>query len=436
MPSEEPAVSSTAAAEEAAEDLELLREVWSSWYGQAREKQRADRSRADAARHRERQKAVAAGTAARRAGGGAEPEAEAGGDARAPSKSAQKESSGRGRGRGAESEGWVTDDSTAQCPECTESAAAGGGEVGFWRRRVDKPPADMVVRRTARSSQLPHSKQPSAGAPAAAAMASGSPSASTFRELVDAEPTAWALPDSTARLQRKAQDDGRERSALRPWSGHAAHGEEEHDARKHKDGEALGRHGGGKAGGAGTAQQRSGGLRPRRRRQQARSTISASDVEQPVGPRDEVEVLRNAGVKKAEKKTSGPSKTNGGGRSGHRRAERERPASPPVEDWNTVLHLVDTLVADISLFESMTKEERAKMADVLQPAAFSAGDYLITQGDPGDAMYILAAGVAVATIVPDAGPERGKPIEVAKYKVGEFFGCVVQVSNLGHRRRR
>jgi CRP-like cAMP-binding protein len=101
-------------------------------------------------------------------------------------------------------------------------------------------------------------------------------------------------------------------------------------------------------------------------------------------------------------------------------------ASPPLEDWATTLDLVDQLVSDIPLFEQMNDHERQEMASVLQPAAYTSGEYLMRQGDEGDAMYILAIGDCVATIVPSPGAEA---IEVHQYKVGEYFGELALMGN-------
>ena len=52
-----------------------------------------------------------------------------------------------------------------------------------------------------------------------------------------------------------------------------------------------------------------------------------------------------------------------------------------------------------------------------EPADFSDGEKVITEGEEGDAFYIVMEGGAVATKLVD-----GEEKEVKSYGVGDFFG--------------
>ena len=71
----------------------------------------------------------------------------------------------------------------------------------------------------------------------------------------------------------------------------------------------------------------------------------------------------------------------------------------------------------VPLLEPMESYEKEKIADVLEPADFSDGEKVITEGEEGDAFYIVMEGAAVATKLVD-GAEK----EVKSYAVGDFFG--------------
>ena len=72
----------------------------------------------------------------------------------------------------------------------------------------------------------------------------------------------------------------------------------------------------------------------------------------------------------------------------------------------------------IPLLSSLDRYERAKISDALVEKAFAKGELVIKLGDAGDNFYIIEEGEAVAT-KPDA---KGKPIELMKYKRGDYFG--------------
>eukprot|EP01052_Picozoa_sp_SAG31_P006565 SAG31_NODE_303_length_18065_cov_5.733107_7_plen_95_part_00 len=76
------------------------------------------------------------------------------------------------------------------------------------------------------------------------------------------------------------------------------------------------------------------------------------------------------------------------------------------------------------MFKGMLAAERRRMVEVLEPCSFGAGEQIIKQGDPGDAMYILGAGEALARL--DVG---GECFDVKTYSRGDYFGEVALLSD-------
>ena len=81
----------------------------------------------------------------------------------------------------------------------------------------------------------------------------------------------------------------------------------------------------------------------------------------------------------------------------------------------------------------MTAHERKLMVEVPQPFTAEPGTRFISQGDEGDAMYILAVGECKASIT-TGQYER----EVKRYQPGDYFGELALMDNApgGQRRRR
>jgi CRP-like cAMP-binding protein len=117
------------------------------------------------------------------------------------------------------------------------------------------------------------------------------------------------------------------------------------------------------------------------------------------------------------------------GSRGSRRPGRERPRLPRTEGGGVAereldsedrtLELCDQMVQSMPVFDAMGPAECRSMVAVLVPSAYSAGTRIIRQGDRGDAMYILGAGEAAATLVPAPGAPE---MEVKQYGRGDFFG--------------
>lgn len=72
---------------------------------------------------------------------------------------------------------------------------------------------------------------------------------------------------------------------------------------------------------------------------------------------------------------------------------------------------------NIRLFESLSTGDLQALADIAEVMAYPAGERIITAGETGDCLYVLLAG-EVAVLHEQAG----RPIELARLKVGSVFG--------------
>jgi cAMP-dependent protein kinase regulator len=72
-----------------------------------------------------------------------------------------------------------------------------------------------------------------------------------------------------------------------------------------------------------------------------------------------------------------------------------------------------TMLQKVPLLQSLTDDERQKVAGCLNAIEFEDGDAIITEGEAGDAMYILQSGEAQAFV---------QGTNVMEYESGSFFG--------------
>ena len=77
--------------------------------------------------------------------------------------------------------------------------------------------------------------------------------------------------------------------------------------------------------------------------------------------------------------------------------------------------LYEGFLGEVPLLSSLKPYERAKIADALETVKFAAGHNIITEGEPGDAFYLLESGQAVAY-------KHGVDHPVKEYGRGDFFG--------------
>ena len=79
----------------------------------------------------------------------------------------------------------------------------------------------------------------------------------------------------------------------------------------------------------------------------------------------------------------------------------------------------EDFLTKVPIFETMEPYERSKLADAFNEKKFSAGDFVIREGEPGNELYLLQEGSAIATKTLEAGKQ---PEQVMEYKVGDYFG--------------
>ena len=97
--------------------------------------------------------------------------------------------------------------------------------------------------------------------------------------------------------------------------------------------------------------------------------------------------------------------------------EVNRPATGPMQPV-----FVEQKVPPSPLFEVLTKEERAALVKEMELEQHGEGDVIITEGETGSSMYVIAHGeVKVYTL--GAGGKGGN-VYLAKLGEGDFFGEV------------
>jgi len=78
------------------------------------------------------------------------------------------------------------------------------------------------------------------------------------------------------------------------------------------------------------------------------------------------------------------------------------------------------LLAQISLFQGLSDEDREALAARLSEKAFKSGDIVFSQGDQGSSMYIVQSG-SVQIYLPSAGKDA-PPVVLKDLRTGEYFG--------------
>jgi cAMP-dependent protein kinase regulator len=86
----------------------------------------------------------------------------------------------------------------------------------------------------------------------------------------------------------------------------------------------------------------------------------------------------------------------------------------------------EDFLKSVELLSSMDHYERSKLADAIKEASFSAGDFVIKQGEEGNKFFVILEGEAVAT---KALAEGQAPTEVMQYKSGDYFGELALLKN-------
>jgi cAMP-dependent protein kinase regulator len=77
--------------------------------------------------------------------------------------------------------------------------------------------------------------------------------------------------------------------------------------------------------------------------------------------------------------------------------------------------MYEGFLEEVPLLSSLKPYERAKIADALETVKFTNGSNIITEGEPGDAFYLLESGDATAY-------KSGVDHALKEYRRGDFFG--------------
>jgi small-conductance mechanosensitive channel/CRP-like cAMP-binding protein len=73
----------------------------------------------------------------------------------------------------------------------------------------------------------------------------------------------------------------------------------------------------------------------------------------------------------------------------------------------------------VDLFAPLEPEERERLAAGTKKVTFAGGEHILRQGDPGDSLYIIAAGEVQVSFADSSG---GSDQPVATLRAGDFFG--------------
>ena len=72
----------------------------------------------------------------------------------------------------------------------------------------------------------------------------------------------------------------------------------------------------------------------------------------------------------------------------------------------------------ITLFQGISSEAAANIADLLSLKTFEPGEYVILRGEPGHSMFVILKGKVVVTLT----NAEGHDYTIATLQEGSFFG--------------
>ena len=78
--------------------------------------------------------------------------------------------------------------------------------------------------------------------------------------------------------------------------------------------------------------------------------------------------------------------------------------------------MYESFLEEVPLLSTLTPYERSKIADALETQKFPPGSTIISEGDPGEAFYLLESGVA------EVFKKESGNKSIKKYKKGDYFG--------------
>ena len=86
-----------------------------------------------------------------------------------------------------------------------------------------------------------------------------------------------------------------------------------------------------------------------------------------------------------------------------------------------IRNVIIKTLRNVKLFESLNAPQIQRLADLMVTVDYSAGDYIITQGEPGESFFIIVEGNCIVTINnPPDSEEKEKA--VGKLKNNDYFG--------------
>lgn len=90
----------------------------------------------------------------------------------------------------------------------------------------------------------------------------------------------------------------------------------------------------------------------------------------------------------------------------------------------TQQHFIDRHLRKVNLLRTLSDSELNDIAEHLQPIRFRAGEVIVTEGAPGDAMYFIESGRALVS-----SWVENREIKLAELDQGDFFGEMALLTN-------
>ena len=84
----------------------------------------------------------------------------------------------------------------------------------------------------------------------------------------------------------------------------------------------------------------------------------------------------------------------------------------------------EDFLAGVTILKNMEAYERARLAEALKEESYSAGDFIIQEGESGEIFYMVLSGEVVATKTLDHTVQ-----ELKRYGPGDYFGEIALLMN-------
>jgi len=89
----------------------------------------------------------------------------------------------------------------------------------------------------------------------------------------------------------------------------------------------------------------------------------------------------------------------------------------------------ESLLSKVEFLAGLDTNEKANIADALEPCSFSDGEVLIEQGTVGEYMYFISKGSAKAAV---KQLDTGASVVIKEYGPGGHFGELTLINNNPH----